>query len=401
MCFYGLIHLGKALFYILEAANPTQMRDIVIVGGGLAGLCSAIHLSQSGLDVLLVEKRSYPRHKVCGEYISNEVIPYLKSLGANPQVLNPINISRFVLNAPNGQQLETILPLGGFSISRYSFDYFLYQKALASGAKFILNTFVDNLSFKEDHFELALSNGQKLNARLVIGAFGKRANLDRVLERPFFRKRSPFIGVKYHVEMDYPQDQVGLYNFDQGYCGLSRVEGNQVNVCYLTTRKQLKKYGTISAMQERLFAGHYDLRRVISEARHLMSKPLVINEISFEARGPIHNHMLMTGDAAGLITPLCGNGMAMAIGSARMLAPKIIRFFNNEITRLELAEMYKSAWIKNFSKRLWFGRKIQSVFLSPTLCNASVFMLKYFPFMTRQIIKQTHGTPFLPRTQSP
>ena len=49
--------------------------DVIIIGGGLAGLTSALHLSKKGFKVTLIEKHDYPRHKVCGEYLSNEVVP--------------------------------------------------------------------------------------------------------------------------------------------------------------------------------------------------------------------------------------------------------------------------------------------------------------------------------------
>ena len=70
------------------------MRDIVIIGGGLAGLVNSIQLASAGLNVLLIEKRNYPFHRVCGEYISNEALPYLKSIGADPESLNPAKIKR-------------------------------------------------------------------------------------------------------------------------------------------------------------------------------------------------------------------------------------------------------------------------------------------------------------------
>ena len=58
--------------------------DVVILGGGLAGLIASLILTQNGYDVVLIEKKTYPFHKVCGEYISNEVLPYLNSLGIDP-----------------------------------------------------------------------------------------------------------------------------------------------------------------------------------------------------------------------------------------------------------------------------------------------------------------------------
>lgn len=69
--------------------------DVLIIGGGLAGLASAIHLSQKGLNVTLIEKSAYPKHKVCGEYISNEILPYLLWLGADVSALHPTHISKF------------------------------------------------------------------------------------------------------------------------------------------------------------------------------------------------------------------------------------------------------------------------------------------------------------------
>ena len=92
---------------------------MIIVGGGLAGLVSALHLSQKGLEVLLIEKNAYPKHKVCGEYISNEVLPYLQSMGFDPFKFGAKNITDFTLSTPGSRSISTKLPLGGFSISRY------------------------------------------------------------------------------------------------------------------------------------------------------------------------------------------------------------------------------------------------------------------------------------------
>ena len=107
--------------------------DVIIIGGGLAGLTSAIHLSKFGLKVIVIEKSDYPQHKVCGEYISNEVLPYLAWLNINIEDLSPSHISNFQFTSVNGKQLNTKLPLGGFGISRYTLDEFLYQKAIQNG----------------------------------------------------------------------------------------------------------------------------------------------------------------------------------------------------------------------------------------------------------------------------
>ena len=76
--------------------------DVVIIGGGLAGLAGAVHLSKQGLQVILIEKTAYPRHKVCGEYISNEILPYLNWLDIDVSELHPTAISNFEFTAQNG-----------------------------------------------------------------------------------------------------------------------------------------------------------------------------------------------------------------------------------------------------------------------------------------------------------
>src|SRR5215831_18926397 len=94
--------------------------EILIIGGGLAGLTAGIHLSKMGLAVTIFEKNEFPKHKVCGEYVSNEVLPYLDWLGVNVADLMPTNISKFQFSTINGQLSEIDLPLGGFGISRYA-----------------------------------------------------------------------------------------------------------------------------------------------------------------------------------------------------------------------------------------------------------------------------------------
>ena len=102
------------------------MYDVMVVGGGLAGMTSAFLMAKSGLKILLLEKGSYPQHRVCGEYVSNEVLPFLKKHGLFPSHINTAKINRFQLTSTNGRSVEIPLILGAFGISRYAFDTYLY-----------------------------------------------------------------------------------------------------------------------------------------------------------------------------------------------------------------------------------------------------------------------------------
>ena len=151
---------------------------IIIIGGGLAGLTSAIHLLKLGLQVILIEKNEFPKHKVCGEYISNEVLPYLNWLDLNIIDLQPTNITKFEFSTVTGKRIKSTLPLGGFGISRYTLDEYLYKKAVANGCEIIQDT-VETVVFNENQFTVTTSNNTVLKSEIVIGAFGKRSNIDQ------------------------------------------------------------------------------------------------------------------------------------------------------------------------------------------------------------------------------
>jgi menaquinone-9 beta-reductase len=368
--------------------------DVAIIGGGLAGLTSAIALASQGLSVTLIEKKSYPLHKVCGEYVSNEVLPYLKAIGADPAPLRPASISRFLLTSPKGIVLESPLDLGGFGISRYTLDHFLYQLALERGVAVRLQTSVQDVEFKADRFLLSLSAGDTLEAPVVLGAYGKRSTLDRQLDRSFFSKRSPYIGVKYHLRFDMPRDLIALHNFSDGYAGISAIEDGRYCFCYLTTRENLRRHGTIPAMEKAILHRNPHLRRIFGEAEFLYKQPEVINEISFATKTCVENHMLMCGDAAGMITPLCGNGMAMAIHAGKLAAEQVLHYFANGRNRQALEAGYTRTWQQQFQRRLQIGRSVQRLFGSPLLSEVAVGTLRHMPAAVRLIMRQTHGRPF-------
>jgi flavin-dependent dehydrogenase len=371
------------------------MYDILIVGGGLAGLINSILLSGAGLKVLLIEKKTYPFDKVCGEYISNEVVPFLHSINAFPSGLEPENIKRFQLSSVAGASVILDLPQGGFGISRYSFDHFLFEKAQLAGAEFLLETIVQDIVYEEDCFNVTCRDGKVIPAKIVIGSYGKRSGLDKSLNRQFFFKRSPYLGVKYHVKMDFPRDLVSLHNFKGGYCGLAAIEGGKTNLCYLSETKNLKTYGNIKTMEEELLCKNPFLKETFSNCEFISEKPEVINEISFDPKSTVEQHVLMSGDAAGLISPLCGNGMAMAIHSAKILSQLIIRFYKTRnFNREALEKAYTKEWSSYFAWRLWVGRNTQKLFGASLSSTALVEISKKYPLVTRWIIKQTHGRSF-------
>lgn len=370
--------------------------QVIIIGGGLAGLVSAIHLRKYHIEVLLIEKNSYPKHKVCGEYISNEVLPYLKSLGFNPFDFDAKAIQNFELTTTYNKKITAKLPLGGFGISRYVLDFQLYKLALKNGVKFIQDTVTD-INFSDNQFNTTTKTNGDFISEITIGAFGKRANLDIKLDRAFIKKQSPYLAVKTHAKVDFQQDLVALHNFKGGYCGVSMVEHDVVNLCYITNFKRFKKHKDIDAFQEQVVFKNKVLKHIFEKAEMCFEQPLTISQISFETKNPIEKHIIMCGDTAGMIHPLCGNGMAMAIRSAQMASLVIIDYLHKKISgRSEMEKQYSKRWNNAFKIRLKAGHLISFLFRQEWLSPVLLRILSLFPQALPAIIKRTHGAPIKP-----
>lgn len=370
--------------------------EIAIVGGGLAGLSAAIHLASRGLTVVLFEKEKYPHHKVCGEYLSKEILPYLESIGVSLSELFPANIDQLLYSTPSGKTVESNLKMGGLGISRFALDDFLYQKALELQVE-VINGSVSEISLNNDIFSISTSEGENLSAKIVLGAFGKRSGLDKKLKRNFIAQKSGWLAVKAHYKNEqYPTNLVSLHNFKGGYCGLSKTETGAVNVCYLATYSSFKDYKDPEVYKNEVLCNNPRLKDFFKKAAPLFEKDLTIAQVSFERKSLVENHILMLGDAAGLIHPLCGNGMAMAIHSAKLASESILKYYDTKgFDRINIEKAYMRKWNHFFRSRMKTGRILQKILLNPGLAEVSQNLVKQFPGLLPAIVSKTHGSPVI------
>jgi len=366
--------------------------DAIIIGGGLAGLCCSIHLAKQAFKVLLIEPNRYPKHKVCGEYVSNEVIPYLHYLGFQPKQEKAKNITSFELSAASGKMVSSTLPLGGFGMSRFRMDKSLADLAIQSGVK-IKHDKVDHINYGNEVFTITTEDNEIYHAQIAIGAFGKRSSLDLKLQRQFVKKKSPFLAVKIHAKGEFPDDVVALHNFKGGYCGVSKVENNDINLCYIASYSAFKKYKNIEEFQKNVVFRNKHLARIFAESKPTFKKPLTISQISFATKTPVEKHMIMCGDSAGMIHPLCGNGMGMAIRSAYLASELIVKYLKKEISRDALEKSYIYTWNKVFRRRLKFGHLAAWLFNHTGIIEFCMPLLKIFPGILPRIIRFSHGKP--------
>jgi len=372
--------------------------DIAIIGGGLAGLALSIQCVRAGYRTILFEREKYPFHKVCGEYISLESWNFLEELGVPLSDMQLPVINRLQVSSPGGKYIEAALPLGGFGISRYTLDQLLANIARREGVVLLEETKVVNVVYRNNAFVVFSSRGET-EVAIAAGTYGKRSNLDAKWKRPFTQvkpnKLNHFVGVKYHIETFFPEDLIALHNFENGYCGISRIENNKYCLCYLTTARNLRKsHNDIQAMEKNILQKNPFLEKIFSTSRFLYAEPLTISRISFNRKNQVENHVLMIGDAAGMITPLCGNGMSMALHGSKLAFEEISQFMKGRITRYEMELQYTQQWEKQFGRRLQAGRLIQRFFGNTSLSNFLITVVKPFPKFVAFLIGQTHGKPF-------
>jgi menaquinone-9 beta-reductase len=376
--------------------NVDRKYDVAIVGGGLAGLSLSILLSRNNYRVCLFEKESYPFHKVCGEYISMESWDFLIRLGLPLETWDLPKIHQLHITSPGGNSITETLPLGGFGISRYKLDAAMASLAKHVGVDLFENNKVNNIYFEDGVHAVESSSGLFV-ATVACACYGKKSNLDVKWRRRFMKMDGTqnYVGVKYHVRANLPESQIALHNFPGGYCGISRIEDGRYCLCYLTVSENLKKNGqSIADMEDRVLKQNPALRKLLEEVSVIYDEPVTIAQISFAKKSQVENHVLCIGDAAGMITPLCGNGMSMALHGSKIAAGSIDKFLSRQVSREEMERTYQKNWNRQFAKRLRTGRLIQRFFGNAFWSGFLIRALKPFPYLVRILTRQTHGQSF-------
>jgi flavin-dependent dehydrogenase len=378
--------------------SSVKLYDAAIIGGGLAGLALSIQLSRKGYSVILFEKEKYPFHKVCGEYISLESWDFLKRMGLPLDKWQLPVIKKLLVSSPKGKLIKHSLPMGGFGISRYKIDTTMAEIAKSSGVEVHEETKVTDIISINENFVIQSSAGN-FYSKIAVGSYGKRSNLDVKWKRNFINagknKLNNYIGVKYHIQTSFPGDTIALHNFNDGYCGISRIENDKFCLCYLTTADLLQKNNnSIKEMEQNVLCKNPFLKEIFCDSSWLYDAPLTISQISFDKKTQVEDHVLMIGDAAGMITPLCGNGMSMALHASKIAFNAIDQFLQGRLSQVEMEKIYGRQWRKQFAGRLRTGRMIQKLFGKNRLTNLFISTVKPFPGLITYLVRQTHGKPF-------
>jgi len=383
-----------------------QLFDVAIIGGGVAGCAAAIQLARYGHKVVLCEAQSYPHHKVCGEFLSPECAQLLGELGLASaiQKLNPASIHTVAITAPDGCTWEAELPGAAIGISRYALDHILAKQARSYGVdlrdKKTVTDIQGNLS---TNFQLTVRTSRKLEmipAKTVIGAHGKRSGIDRILNRSFLKKPQSFVGLKAHFYGPSLSGRIHLYSFPGGYCGMSEVEGGLTNVCLLIRQDVFQAQSDRSSTQVEGFIDwmktqNSALGAWLSYAQAAYKPWLSIAHIPFVERQVVVNDVLMVGDAAELIAPVAGDGIAMALQSSQMVSELLDQYLNLQISAEMLRRQYTALWWDTFRVRLPLSRILQEFMLRPNWLIPGLRLMNAVPSLGRFLITHTRDNNHL------
>lgn len=355
--------------------------DVAVIGGGLAGSCAAINASRRGARVVLLEAGTFPRHKVCGEFLSPEARPILRRLGVENQLrqkgAREITMARMVLGR---DFVEVPLPAPALAVSRWILDEVLWQTAQNEG---VVNHDSTRVRYwhRNGLFQVQTSRGE-FCARHLIESSGRRGEA-KIATR--------FLGLKTHFHgTDLEEGVTELHVFDGGYCGLVRIEGDLTNVCLLTRYATWQSSG---AKSPDAFFQHILKQCPLLQARlknaELAHAWLATANIQFDWSNYETNasDVLQCGDAARFIHPFTGDGMAMALASGELAgATAAARLLKNDAS-----ELFAGAWRRRFASRLNWAGALAPLFLQPPAARLALNLTRVFPTTAPYLVAKTRS----------
>jgi menaquinone-9 beta-reductase len=285
------------------------------------------------------------------------------------------------------------LPLGGIGISRFKLDDFLQSKLSSEGGVVLENTRVTSVSNLGKKYRILSDHTvyPEQDASIVFTAAGRnRPSFPAFQENRQSGKR--YVGVKLHVSADIPTNQIELHHFPGGYCGISAIENGGYCLCYLIEEELIKTCsGNLEETEQRFLHQNPNLKHYFTQFPKLTERVSTAG-VFFSKRTIQADGIFFLGDSAGMIPPLAGNGMSMAIHSAVLATNLAHRYFNGNLERDTLSNQYQIAWNKEFYGRLRMSRILQSLMEKPGMVALTMAAFRTFPGLFPLAVSKTHGS---------
>ncbi len=313
-------------------------QPVEIIGGGLAGLALGLALRRQGVAVTLFEAGRYPRHRVCGEFITGldqttitrlELAPFLRD------ALHHHAVAWFLDDSDQPARIQT-LPSPALGLSRHALDARLADAFVAAGG---------DLRTGERVTDLTPRAGR-------VFALGRR------------RGRSPWLGLKIHAAGLTLSRDLELHLGEDAYVGLARIETGEVNVCGLFRRRALCAKGANLLLGYLQAAGLGALASRLGGATLDMASFCAVAAVCFDDRVP-DTAGVSLGDACAMIPPFTGNGMAMAFQSAEIARDPLLEYARGAAPWADVCQTINLALRRQFRVRLATADALHPFLLRP------------------------------------
>ena len=356
--------------------------DVIIAGAGPAGSSAAIHLATSGLKVLLVEQKRFPRAKLCGEFISPECQNHFEKLGVAREIIcsEPSSIAETVFYSNRGHHVS--VPSSWFGermalgLSRGVMDDVLLRRAAQVGVDVIEGATVIGPRINTDCVHGLTVKGeageQKVEAPLTIDATGRARILARKTNHT--QKHKPkLIAFKAHFQNTrVAPGACEIYFYPGGYGGLSNIEAGTSNLCFIISAEHVKRCHSDPERVMRKMVMQNPRARHTLEPAQTTSEWLSASWESFGRQSPAPAPgLLAIGDAAAFIDPFTGSGMLMALESGE-LAAEVIVHHRNKLAATSLGADYHDRYRRKFDSRLKICSLLRRAAFSPRLAELGV-----------------------------
>ncbi len=343
--------------------------DTVVVGASLAGSAAALVLARSGARVAVVDKAIFPRPKTCGELFSPDGVAALARLGLDGEVraAGAATIRRFALVRPDGGRVRGRLPAPALSLSRERLDAIVLDGARRAGAAFHLGEAVTSVEGSLAGGFTVKTPARTLETRTVLGAWGRYSPLDGRLGRPFFGTPATLFGFKKFLAGESGArlaDLVVLHVFRGGYLGLSLVEEGRVSLGALATPTVAQEaHHDFDRLLARLSAESPALEADLAGLAPEPGPALVSEPVHLGARGAAWGDILLAGDAAGVVDPYTGSGMALALRTGEAAGTLLAEHAARRVAAGALLPEWVSRWRAVTGSVFFFSRLFRPVFL--------------------------------------
>jgi flavin-dependent dehydrogenase len=389
-----------------------KQSKIVIAGAGPAGTSAAIRLARQGFSVTLVERERFPRHKLCGEFISPECLLHFQQLGVleKMQSAGGDEILETVFYAPNGKSVAVPSEWfangasGALSLSRSEMDFQLLQQAKNVGVEVLEETQVSDLIRQNNEIKGVIvknKNGvtKEINTDLTIDATGRAAVLAKLAvrqQKPKTKDQKPktkLIGFKAHLRNAKIEHGVcEIYFFRGGYGGLCWVENGVSNHCFLVEAKIVRELNNNAERVWREVVGQNRRALAAMQTAEIATDWLAVSVDGFGVKNlaPATN-LLTIGDAAAFIDPFTGSGMLMALESGEVLAESIRQ---NSLNLKNTAKTYQRMHRQHFAGRLRVCSFLRRLAFMPKLAASVIYALNLSDSARKVLARATRPTVF-------